>query len=241
MSRASSGFESGHLLPPPSPEPHPSTSASTGKGIQNPDPPCSAASGGPPVQSINLSSGPAVSRVPSGAVSRSLSCSERRGDAASQPPRRSLSLNLLCKDQKSVNIHLKNQSASSSVKTEGSTQGSGDVHDDHQVASLSSSQPPATQQGALQDAAKATRSEDKDAARTRGPLQPAPDVSGGRSDLPSLTAPILNPHMDALPTEAVSVRLTNRVVSANIEARRLRMKREKKISVSVCSPAEEKL
>lgn len=241
MSRASSGFESSHLLPPASPESHPSTSTSTGNGVENPDPPCSAALGGLPVQSIDLLSGPAVSRVPSGAVSRSLSCSELRGDAACQPLRRSLSLNLLCKDQKSVNIHLKNQSASSPVKTEGSTQGSGDVHDDHQVVSLSSSQPPATQRGALQDSGKATHSGDKDAARTRGPLQPAPDVSWGRSDLPPLTAPILNPHMDALPTEAVSVRLTNRVVSANIEARRLKMKRDKEISVSVCSPAEEKL
>lgn len=238
MSRASSGFESSHL-PPPSPEPHPSTS--TGNGVEKPDPPCSSASGGPPVQSINLPRGPAVSCVPSGAVSRSLSCSELRGDAASRPLRRSLSLNLLCKDQKRVNIHLKNQSTSSPVKTEGSAQDTGNVHDDHQVGSQSSSQPPATQHSALQDTAKATHSEEKDAAQTCAPLQPAPDVSGERSDLPPLTAPILNPHEDALPTEAVSVHLTNRVVSANIEARRLKMKRDKKNSVNVCSLTEEKL
>lgn len=238
MSRASSGFESTHL-PPPSPELHPSTS--TSNSMEKPDPPCSSASGGPPLQSTNLPRGPAVSRVPPGAVSRSLSCSELRGDAEPQPLRQSLSLNLLCKDQKSVKIHLISQNGSSPVKTEGSTQDSGKVHDGHQVGSLSSSQPPAAQHSALQDAAKATHSDEKDAARTCAPLQPAPDVSGERSDLPPLEAPILNPHKGALPTEAVSVRLRNREVSANIEARRLKMKRDRKNSVNVCSLAEEKV
>lgn len=206
MSRASSGFESSHLRPS-SPELHSSTSS--GNSVEKPEPACSSASGGPQTRSIHLSTGSTASR----AISRSQSCSELRGDAASQSLRRSLSLILLRKDL-------------------------GNVHDDHHHPS--SSQPPATQHSAMQEPVKATHLEEKDAVQCV-PLHPKSDVSGERSDLPPRTAPILNPHEDALPTETSSVHLTNRVVSANIEARRLKMKRDKKNSVKVCSLTQEKL
>lgn len=224
MSRASSGFESSHLPPSP-PDLHP------GDAVEKPEPPCSSASEGPQTHNINLPIRPTASRV----ISRSQSCSELRGDAALQSLRRSLSLNLLCKDQKRVDIRLDKQSANSPLKTERSTRDSGNVH---QVGAPPSYQPPATQ--ALQEQVKATRSEEKDAVQC-APFQPKSDVSGGRSDLPSLTAPILNPHEDDFSTETSSVHLRSRVVSANIEARRLKMKRDKKNSVKVCSLAEEKL
>lgn len=76
---------------------------------------------------------------------------------------------------------------------------------------------------------KATQSGEKDTAQCP-PLRP--DVSGERSDLPPLTAPILNPLQDAFPTDTSSVRLTNQVVSANVEARRLKKKKDKKNSPS---------
>lgn len=231
MSRASSGFESGHL-PPSSPELHLSTSA--GNSVENPDLPCTSASVWPQTRSINLPTGPTATR----AISRSQSCSELRGNAASQSLRRSLSLNLLCKDQKRVNNHLDNQSASSTLKTDGSAQDLGNVPDDHQVGSPSSSQPPATQHSGLQEPVKATHSEERDAVQCAVP-QPESDVYEERSDLPPLTAPIVNPHEDAIPTETSSVCLTNRVVSANIEARRLKMRRDKKNSVKVHSLTEE--
>lgn len=154
---------------------------------------------------VNLPTGPTASR----AISRSQSCSELRGDAASQSLRRSLSLNLLCKERKRADTHLDNQSASSPVNIDGSAQ--------------------------------ATHSEEEEDAAQSPPVQPESAVSGERSDLPPLTAPILNPREDAFPTESSSVRLRNRVVSANIEARRLKMKRDKKNSVKVCALTEEKL
>lgn len=234
MSRASSGFESSHL---PYPELHPSTSTTTGNSVHMPDLLCSSALGRPPLQNVNLQRGPGVNYAPSGVVSRSLSFSELKAHAIPQPLRRSLSLNIFCSDQKKTNIHLKNQSTGSPVQTEGSAQDSGNVHNDHQVASPSSSQPPATQPSALQDTLEATHSDTVE----RAPLQAEPDISGERSDLPPLTASILIPHKDAFPTETNPVRLTHRVMSANIEARRLKMKRDKKSSVNVGSLTEEKL
>lgn len=204
MSRASSGFESSHL-PPSSPEPHPSTSSRFEKA----DPP-----------SINFQIGPPVSR----SISRSRSCSELRGYAVLKPLRRSLSL-------ESVNVKLDSQSGSSAVTSERSAHDSGDVHH-HEVGSLFSSQPPATEHRTLPELVKATHPT---------PIQTESDVSGERSDLPPLTAPVLNPHEDAFQPNTSPGRLTNLVVSANIEARRLKLRRDKKNSVKVCSLAEEKL
>lgn len=167
---------------------------------------------------------PACSSVSGRAISRSQSCPELRDRAAPQSWRRSFSLNLLCKGQKREKIHLDNQSASSPF-TERSTQDSGNVH---QVGSA-----PATQHSTLQQPVR-----DGDAAQC-APYQSS--ASGERSELSPVTVPILNPHTDAFSTQASSVHLTSRVVSANIEARRLKMKRDKKNPVKVCSLKEEKL
>lgn len=234
MSRSSSGFESGHLL---SPEHSPQTTTSSSK----PDLPCSSTSERPPKKSTHLPRSPEESRVPVGAISRSQSCTELRDKAASQPVRRSLSLTVLCKDQKRQNTDLKNQHPTSSLQTEGSTQDSGNVH---QLTSPSP-QPSTTQHDTVsnasyRDTVKVIPSEEKEP--TQDPqLQPPADVSKERSDPPPLTASALNPHEESFPTESVSVCHTNRVLSANLEARRLKKKRDKTNCVNIGSPVGEKL
>lgn len=232
MSRSSSGFESGHLL---SPEHGPQTTTSSSK----PDLPCSSTSQSPPKRSTPPPRSPEESRVP--AISRSQSCTELRDKAASQPVRRSLSLTVLCKDQKRQNIDLKNQNPTSSLQTEESTQDSGNVH---QVAS-SSPQPSTTQHDTVsnasyKDTVKVTPSEEKEPTQDTQ-LQPPADVSKERSDPPPLTASTLNPHEEPFPTQTGSVCHTNRVLSANLEARRLKKKRDKRNCVNIGSPVGEKL
>lgn len=234
MSRSSSGFESGHLL---SPEHSPQTTASSSK----PDPPCSSPSERPPKKSAHLPRSPEESRVPVGAISRSQSCTELRDKAASQPVRRSLSLTVLCKDQKRQNIDLKNQNLTSWLQTEGGAQDSGEVH---QVTSPSP-QPSTTQHDTVsnashQDTVEVIPCEEKEPTQDTQ-LQPPAEVSKEGSDPPPLTASTLNPHEKPFPTQTVSVCHTNRVLSANFEARRLKKKRDKTNCVNFGSPAGEKL
>lgn len=234
MVRSSSGFESGHLL---SPEQSPQTTTSSSK----PDLPCSSTSERPPKESTHLPRSPEEGRVPVGAISRSQSCTELRDKAASQPARRSLSLTVLCKDQKRQNIDLKNQNPTSLLQSEGSTQDSGNVH---QVTSPSP-QPSTTQHNTVsnasyKDTVKVIPSGEKEPTQDTQ-LQPPADVSTERSDPPPLAASTLNPHKEPFPTETVSVRHTNRVLSANLEARRLKKRRDKTNCVNIGSPEGEKL
>lgn len=228
MSRSSSGFESGHLL---SPEHSPQATTSSSK----PDLPCSSTSERPPKKSTHLPRSPEESCVPVGAISRSQSCSELRDKAPSQPVRRSLSLTVLCKDQKRQNIDLKSQNPTSWLQTEGSTQDSGNVHQ----ATFPSTQPSTTQHDTVsnashKDTVKVIPSEEKEPQ-----LQPPADVSKERSGPPPLTASTLNPHEEPFPTETVSVCRTNCVLSANLEARRLKKKRDKTSRVNIGSPVGE--
>lgn len=235
MSRSTSGFESGHLL---SPEHSPQTTTSSSKL----DLPCSSTSERPPKKSTHLPTSPEVSLVPVGAISfRSQSCTELRDKAASQPVRRTLSLTVLCKDQKRQNIDLKNQNPTSSLQTEGSTQDSGSVH-----RVTTPSPPPSTTQhhtvsdASYKDTVKVIPSEEKEPTPDTQ-LQPPADVSKERADPPPLTASTLNPHEEPFPTETVSVCHTNRVLSANLEARRLKKTRDKTNCANIGSPVGEKL
>lgn len=235
MSRSSSGFESGHLLcPEQSPQ---TTTTSTSKS----DLPCSSTAGRPPKESTRPPGSPEEGRVPVGAVSRSRSCTELGDKAASQPVRRSLSLTVLCKDQKRRNTDLKNQNPTSSLQTEGSTPDSGNVH---QVTSPSP-QPSTTKHDTVsnashKDTVKVIPSEGKEPTQDTQ-LQPPAEVSKESSDPPPLTASTLNPHKEPFPTETVSVCHTNRVLSANLEARRLKKRRDKTNCVNTGSPVGEKL
>ncbi|XP_051252378.1 LOW QUALITY PROTEIN: SAM and SH3 domain-containing protein 1 [Dicentrarchus labrax] len=247
LSRSSSGFESSYL---PSPEypalPQTLTSTSSSKtSLQSKQAnlPCVLPLLRSPKNSLTLPS-PAKGHVPSGAIARSQSCMELRRDPALGLLRRSCSLTVLHKDQKRQLTDPKNWNLTPSVKT---------VRAQHAVNPQKHCEvvsPPSQPPTASYKAVCSTLNTDtvnvfapKQTATTQSThLQPPPTVTAEISNHPLVTPSLPRPHQEPLPTETaclynytdhmLSADKTSRSVSANSEARRLKMQRNKKKSKS---------
>ncbi|KAK9534063.1 hypothetical protein VZT92_009137 [Zoarces viviparus] len=243
MSRSSSGFESSHLPSPENPAP-PQTLTSTGasKTSLRSKPEylvCSSPPQSPPKISLSLLS-PAEGHLPSGATARSLSCTELRGNPAADLLRRSVSLTVLHRAQERELIHPENWNLTPSVKPEESRR--------HQVNSQKHCEvmfPSSQSSTTLCNAVPSTLSTDtanvfppKQAETT----QSAHTTPAERSNHPLTTPSLTNPHPEPVLTEtACMFNYPNHILpedkgsrsfSANSEARRLSMRRNKKTSIN---------
>ncbi|XP_044023598.1 SAM and SH3 domain-containing protein 1 isoform X2 [Siniperca chuatsi] len=247
MSRSSSGFESSHL---PSPEypalPQKMTSTSSSKTSFQSKPtclPCILPLIRPPKNSLSLLS-PAKGHLPGTAIARSQSCMELRRNPAPGLLMRSFSLTVLHKGQKRKLINPKNWNLTRNVKTEESTQHSVNPHKPCEVWSPSS-QSSTTSYNAVHstfniDTTNVFASEQAETTQSTH-LQLPPTVPAERSNHPLTISSLPNPHQEPLLTETACVyNYTNHIsedkrscsVSANSEARRLKMKRNKTASIN---------
>lgn len=245
MSRSSSGFESSHLPSPEQPAlPLTLTSNSSGKTLCQNKPaclPCILPSGRPPKNSLSLLN-PAKGHVPSGAIARSRSCMELRKNPEPGLLRRSSSLTVLNKEQKRRLLDRRKWSLSPSVKTEESTEHTVNPRTHCEVMS-SATQSSTTPYNAV----CSTPSTDtvnvffpKQVETTQSThVQLPPTVPAERYNHPLITPSSSNPHQELLLTETaclynytnhMSQNSSSRSISANLEGRKLKMKRSKKAS-----------
>lgn len=242
ISRSSSGFESSHLPSPEYPA-LPLTSTSSSKTSLQSKPgclPCILPSLRPSKNSLSLLS-PAKGHLPSGAIARSQSCMELRRNPAPGLLRRSFSLSALHKEQKGKLINPKKWNLTPSVSSEESTQHTVNPQKHREVMS-----PPSQSPSTSYNAVCITLNKDtspKQAETTQSThLQLPPTVPAGRSNHPLITPSLPNPHREPLLTETACTHdYTNHMsselnrshsISANSEARRLKMKRNKKTSIN---------
>ncbi|KAF3700935.1 SAM and SH3 domain-containing protein 1 [Channa argus] len=244
MSRSSSGFESSHLH---SPEytalPLTQTSISPSKTLQS-KPQCQPAiltSLRP--SSFNLPS-PAISHLTSGAIRRSRSCTELKGNPAPVPLRRHLSLTVLHKEQERKLINPKDWNLNTSIQIEGSSQ-----HTIHPQKHCEVMFPSSQSSTASHDDVCSTSNKDTDnvcapkraETKTSTHFSLPPTVSAVCSSHPVNAASLPNSHHKPLLTETscmytgsgriFSENKRGGPVSACAEARRLQMKRCKKTSI----------
>ncbi|XP_031703174.1 SAM and SH3 domain-containing protein 1 isoform X2 [Anarrhichthys ocellatus] len=245
MSRSSSGFESSHLPSPEYPAPPQTlTSTSASKTSLQSKPEyllCISSPQRPPKSSLSLLS-PAKGHLPSGATARSLSCTELRRNPAADLLRRSVSLTVLHRAQERKLIPPKNWNLTPSVKTEESRR--------HQVNSQKHCEvmfPSSQSSTTLYNAVPSTLSTDtaqahpKQAEMTQSThFQLPPTTPAERSNHP-LTTPSLTDPEPVLTETACIFNYPNHIssedkvsnsFSANSEARRLTMERNKKTSIN---------
>lgn len=255
MSRSSSGFESSHLPSPEYPDlPKTLTSTSSSQASLQSKPACRPSvlpSLKPRQNSLTLLSS-AKGHAPSGAIGRSQSCMEFRRNPAPGLLRRSFSLTVLHKEQKRRPIKPKNWNLTPSIKTEESTQNTVNPQKHCEVVS------PSFQSSATSynDFNRDTVNVSKQAETTQSTrhLQLPPTVPAERSNYPLITPSSPSPRREPLSTETaclyshtnhmLSEDTTSRSISANSEARRLKMKSRKKTSTNsanLASLVEERL
>ncbi|XP_071354890.1 SAM and SH3 domain-containing protein 1 isoform X2 [Trachinotus anak] len=247
MSRSSSGFESSHLSSPENPAlPLTLTSTSPSKTFLHSEPgcqPCILPSLRRPKTSFRLLSS-AKGHLPSGAITRSHSCMELRGNPALGQLRRCSSLSGLHKEQKTKRINPKDWNLTPRIKTEESPKQTVKPQKQLKVMFPSS-----------QSSTTVCSSSNVDTGSVFGPkqgettqstqLQLPPTVPAERSKHP---AGLLS--STSLTETACKYSYTNHIssedkrsnsISANSEARRLKMQRHKKTSVKLGSLMEERL
>nr|XP_046268734.1 SAM and SH3 domain-containing protein 1 isoform X2 [Scatophagus argus] len=245
MSRSSSGFESSHLTSPESPAlPKTLTCTSSSKTSSEPAVlPCVFPSLTPPKSSLTPIR-TARGHVPCGATARSQSCMELRRSRAPEPLRRSFSLTGLHTEQKRQLADRKNRTAC--VKTEESSQPSSVSPQKRGEVKSPTHQPSSTSYNAMcstfnTDTVNAFAP--KQAATTQSThLKQPPTHPAERSSQPLITPSLPNPRREPSLTETASVcnytshtlsqDTSTRSLSANFEARRLKLKRNKKASVN---------
>ncbi|XP_039992851.1 SAM and SH3 domain-containing protein 1-like isoform X2 [Xiphias gladius] len=256
MSRSSSGFESSHLSSPEYPAlPQTLNSTSHSKTLLHSKPGCPSyilPPLRPPKNILSLLSS-AKGHLPSEAIARSHSCMELRKKTAMGLLRRCLSLSGLHKEQKKKNIDPKNWNLTPSTKTEQSTEQTLNPPKHFKVTFPSSESSTAAYDGVCSTSSvdKGNVFAPKKGETTQNThLKLPPTVPAERSSHPIYK----NSHQEPLLTEtACMYNYTNhissedrrsRLFSANSEARRLKMKRQRKISknsVNVGSLMEERL
>uniref|UniRef100_A0A3B4TXU2 SAM and SH3 domain containing 1 n=1 Tax=Seriola dumerili TaxID=41447 RepID=A0A3B4TXU2_SERDU len=260
MSRSSSGFESSHLSSPEHPAlPRILTSTGPRKTLLHSEPgcqPCILPSIRRPKTSLSLPSS-AKGRLPSGAIAKSHSCMELRRNPGPGPLRRCLSLSGLHKDQKKKLIDPKDWNLTPRTKTEESTEQTINPQKQFKVM-FPSSQSSTTASRAVcstSSVGKGSVFAPKRGERTQSThLKLPPTVPAERSNHPAGTTSLPNSHREPSLTETDCMHnYTNHIssedkrsysVSANSEARRLKMKRHKKTSmnsVNLGSLMEERL
>ncbi len=259
MSRSSSGFESSHL---PSPEypalPQALTSISSSEtSLQSKAGclPCILPSLRPHKNRLSLLS-PAKGHLPSGAIARSRSCMELRRNPEPELLRRSSSLTVLYKEQKRKLIDPKNRNLIPSIKAEESTQHTANPQKQSEIMSLSSQSSPTSYNPVCStfNIDKTNVFAPKQAQTTQSThLQLPPTVPAERSNQPLTTPSLPHPRREPLLPETARVcNYTNHIasddkrsrsISANSEAQRLKMKRNKTSinSVNLGSLIEERL
>ncbi|KAM9341568.1 SAM and SH3 domain-containing protein 1 [Symphorus nematophorus] len=238
MSRSSSGFESGHLLSPEFPAlPQTLTSSSSSKTSLQSKPTQSLR---PPKTSLTLLS-LAKGRGPGGSIARSQSCMELRRNPAPELLRRSFSLTVLHKEQKRL-IHPKNWKLTPCVKTD--TQQRGSPHKRCVVMSPSSRSSTTSCNPVCSTLNTETTDVfgPKPAETTQSThLQLPPTVPAEGFTDPLITNSSPNQHRELFPTKTaclynytnlLSENMSSHSISANLEARRLKMKRNKKTSIN---------
>ncbi len=239
MSRSSSGFESSHLPSPESPALPPTPSSCSKTSLQHKPacPSCMSPSLRTPKNSLTLLS-PRKGQVPSGAIARSQSCTELRRKPEPELLRRSFSLTILHKEQKRRLINPKKWSLTPGVKTEESTQQTENPQTHCEVAFSASSASPC-------DAACSSSSTDtvkvfspKQTGTTQSPhVQPPSTVPTERCNQPLITPSSSNPHpetacLNSYTNHMSTENKSTRSISANTEARRLKIQRKKKQTVN---------
>lgn len=244
MSRSSSGFESSHLPSPEYPA-LPQTSTNSSETSLQSKPgflPCILPSLRPPGDRLSLLI-PAKGHLPSGAIARSQSCMELRRIPEPRLLRQSSSLTVLHKEQERKFI-TKNWNLTPSVKAE-STRHRANPQKQSEVMSPSSQSSTISYNPVCSTFNIDTTNvfAPKQAETTQSThLQLPPTVPAERSNH-SLTTPSLpNPHGEPLlPETACMCNYTNHIssedkrsrsISANSEAQRLKMKRNKKTSIN---------
>ncbi|XP_041809885.1 SAM and SH3 domain-containing protein 1-like isoform X2 [Chelmon rostratus] len=259
MSRSSSGFESSHLPSPEYPDlPKTLTSTSTSQTSLRSKPACLPSvlpSLRPPQSSLTLLS-PAKGHAPCGAIARGQSCMELRRNPGPGLLRRSFSLTILHKEQKRRPIKPENWNLTPSIKTTARTQNTVNPQNHCEVVSLSPQSSATSYNAACSTLNSDTVNVSIQAETTQSThhLQLPPTVPAERSNYPLITPSSPNPRREPLSTETaclynctnhmLSEDTTSRSLSANSEARRLKMKRKKKTptnSVNLGSLVEERL
>ncbi|XP_053191793.1 SAM and SH3 domain-containing protein 1 isoform X1 [Scomber japonicus] len=247
MSRSSSGFESSHL---PSPEypalPLTLTSTRPSKTLHPSKPgflPCIPPSLRSPKSSLNLSS-PAKGHLPRSGIARSRSCTELRRNSAPRLQRRCFSLTGLHKEQNRKPLNPKDWNLTARGKNEDKKQHPVKLqkHFDVTLTSCQSSTAPldavcSTLNTDTSDASSFKQAETTQSTHVKLPAT----LPAERSNHPVATLSVSDSYKDPFTTEAAcrhnctgntaSGEKSGRAISANLEARRLKMSRNKKTSI----------
>ncbi|XP_034714551.1 SAM and SH3 domain-containing protein 1 isoform X2 [Etheostoma cragini] len=239
MSRSSSGFESSHLPSPENPALPQTLTISSKKISLQSKPGCLPCSSPPlrPKHSLRLMS-PSKSHLPSGTIARSRSCMELRRNPAADLLRRSISLTVGHKKQERKLIDPKSWNINPSVKIKTKPQ-------NHCEVTFPSSQSSTASCNSVCGTFNTDTTDVfalEQAETTQIPhLSLAAPVLAERSNHPLSTPSLPKPHPGLVPTETACMYYTNPIssehnvahsVSANSEARRLKMQRNKKTTVN---------
>lgn len=249
MSRSSSGFESSHLLSPEYPAlPLTLISTSPSKTLLPSKPgflPCILPLLRTPKSSLSLLS-PGKGDLPSGGIARSQSCAELRRNPATRQLRRCFSLTGFHKEQNRKPLEPKEWNLTARGKNEESVQHTVKLEKHFEVMFTSSQSSTASFDAVCStlniDTSNASGPKQAETTQSTQLKLPA-TVPGERSNHPVTALSVPNSYREPFTTETAcrhkytgnssSEDKSGRLISANLEARRLKMQRNKKSINSV--------